>query len=92
MLSKALWFNRSIWLQHFRNIGWIAIVHLLLLLAIVPLPIMMAYTNGKNQLDYLRGLKNVFDISAPFQGMLVFTIPVLLGIFFVSLYARKTVG
>ncbi|KXG09356.1 DUF6449 domain-containing protein [Anoxybacillus rupiensis] len=81
MLSKALWFNRSIWLQHFRNIGWIAIVHLLLLLAIVPLPIMMAYTNGKNQLDYLRGLKNVFDISAPFQGMLVFTIPVLLGIF-----------
>ncbi|WP_198020562.1 ABC transporter permease [Anoxybacteroides tepidamans] len=79
MRSKTFLFSRSIWLQQIRNIGWIALAHLLLLLAVVPLPMIVVYTTkATNQLPTWR---NIYSISGPFQGMIAFTIPVLLAIF-----------
>lgn len=79
MPSKILSYNRSIFVQNLRNVGWIGIVHLLVLLAVIPLRIVMAYTNRK--WNYSPNWNNVFEISHVFQGMVVFTIPVLLAIF-----------
>ncbi len=82
MLSKTLWFNRGIFIQNLRNVGWIGIVHVLVLFAAIPLQLVMMYTKyTDDQWKYLPNWNNVFEISNVFQGMVVFTIPVLLAIF-----------
>ncbi|ANB61783.1 DUF6449 domain-containing protein [Anoxybacteroides amylolyticum] len=79
MPSKIFSYNRSLFVQNVRNIGWIGIVHLLLLFAAIPLRILMIYTNQKR--DYSPVFHNVFEFSNVFQGMIAFTVPVLLAIF-----------
>jgi len=78
MPSKIFSYNRSLVVQNVRNVGWIGIVHLLLLLAAVPLRMLMIYTN---KYDYSPVVRNVFELSSAFQGMIAFTVPVLLAIF-----------
>jgi ABC-2 type transport system permease protein len=79
MQLKISWFNQGIWMQNFRNTGWIGIVHLLALLFALPLQILMAYSNER--LEYVNHWNNVFSIASGLQMIIMFTIPVLLAIF-----------
>ncbi|RAK18394.1 ABC-2 type transport system permease protein [Anoxybacillus vitaminiphilus] len=80
MPSKTLSFNRGIFVQNMRNVGWIGLVHLLVLCFALPLQILMVYTNERRPY-YETYWKNVFSISQEFQVLIMFTIPVLLAIF-----------
>lgn len=79
MRSKIFSYNRSLVMQNVRNVGWIGIVHLLLLFAAIPLRMLMIYTSQKN--GYSPVIRNVFELSNAFQGLIAFTVPVLLAIF-----------
>lgn len=79
MLSKTLSFNRGITVQNLRHVGWIGLVHLLVLLAAVPLQLIMLYTRREQNDAPL--WNNLFEISGSFQAVVVFTFPVLLAIF-----------
>ncbi|OIJ11617.1 hypothetical protein BKP35_11800 [Anaerobacillus arseniciselenatis] len=82
MRLKTLLFNQGIFVQNVRSVGWIFIAYLLCLLFAVPLRILMV-TSSRD--DYLRMYEftgeTLFRFSSGFQMILMFTVPVLLGIF-----------
>ncbi|OEH86443.1 hypothetical protein BHU72_13575 [Desulfuribacillus stibiiarsenatis] len=83
MLSKTLSFNRGIFKQTFRNVGWVGIAYLIALLFSLPLHLLMAYSRDPKhwlQHHYITS-KSLFTISEPFQIMLFWTVPVILAIF-----------
>jgi ABC-2 type transport system permease protein len=77
MPSKILSFNRGLFVQNLRSVGWIGIVHFLLWFAAIPLQLLMAYSQQKDGGVFIEW-KNLYSISAEFQTMIVFTLPVLL--------------
>lgn len=77
MPSKILSFNRGLFVQNLRSIGWIGIVHFLLWFAAIPLQLLMAYSQKKDGGIYPQW-ESVYGISAAFQAMIAFTLPVLL--------------
>jgi len=48
MQSKTSSFNRGMWIQSMRNVGWIGALYTLILLFIVPLQIILRYTGEVN--------------------------------------------
>ena len=80
MPSKILSFNRGLFVQNLRSVGWIGIVHFLLWFAAIPLQLLMAYSQQKDGGIYPEW-ESLYSISAPFQSMIVFTLPVLLAAF-----------
>jgi ABC-2 type transport system permease protein len=80
MPSKTLSFNRGIFTQNVRSVGWVGLVHLLTLCFALPLQILMVYTSERRPY-YETYWKNVFSVSHEFQVLIMFTIPVLLAIF-----------
>jgi ABC-2 type transport system permease protein len=80
MPSKTLSFNRAIFTQNVRSVGWVGLVHLLVLCFALPLQILMVYTSERRPY-YETYWKNVFSVSHEFQVLIMFTIPVLLAIF-----------
>ena len=82
MRLKTLLFNSGIFVQNVRAVGWIFIAYLLCLLFAVPLRILMAASSRE---DYQRMYEftgeTLFRFSSGFQMILMFTVPVLLGIF-----------
>jgi ABC-2 type transport system permease protein len=79
MPSKILSFNRGLFVQNLRSVGWIGIVHFLLWFAAIPLQLLMAYSQQKDGAVFPEW-KSLYSISAPFQTMIVFTLPVLLAV------------
>ncbi|WP_349407667.1 DUF6449 domain-containing protein [Pseudalkalibacillus sp. SCS-8] len=81
MQSKTSWFNREIVIQSFRNVGWVSIVYLVGLLLILPLQLIMIWSNQQEYNHWYYTQKNVFTINFELQLILLFLIPVLLGMF-----------
>ncbi|MCF6137681.1 DUF6449 domain-containing protein [Pseudalkalibacillus berkeleyi] len=79
MQSKASWINKEMIVQSFRSVGWVSIIYLVGLLLIMPLQVLMIWSNEENQ--QYRYFKNVFSINFELQLLLMFAIPVLLGMF-----------
>jgi ABC-2 type transport system permease protein len=79
MPSKILSFNRGLLVQNLRSVGWIGIVHFLLWFAAIPLQLLMVYSQEKHGGTYPKW-ETLYSISAPFQAMIVFTLPVLLAV------------
>ncbi|OEF97442.1 DUF6449 domain-containing protein [Desulfuribacillus alkaliarsenatis] len=84
MLSKTLSFNRGIFVQAARSVGWIGVAYLILLLFAVPLQLIMVASRDQNYYLYQRyfvHLDTIFGVFQGFQLLLMFTVPVLLAIF-----------
>jgi ABC-2 type transport system permease protein len=77
MRSKILSFNRGLLVQNLRSVSWIGIVHFLLWFAAIPLQLLMAYSQQKDG-GFNPEWESLYNISASFQTMIVFTLPVLL--------------
>ncbi len=83
MQLKTLLFNRGIYTQNFRNVGWIGIAYLLCLLFALPLQVLMITSNDEElyNVHYLLSAESLFQFSNEFQIILMFTVPVILAIF-----------
>ncbi|WP_144645046.1 DUF6449 domain-containing protein [Priestia megaterium] len=82
MQSKTSSFNRGMWIQSMRNVGWIGALYTLILLFIVPLQIILRYTGEVNKDGmYTERLKTLFEVSGSLQYLFMFTVPVVLAIF-----------
>lgn len=79
MPSKTSSFNRGIWRQNVRNVGWIGLVYFLCLTFALPLQLLMMYSNKERMFNYEP--KGLFHIMGEFQILLVFILPVLLAVF-----------
>ncbi|MGO4887319.1 DUF6449 domain-containing protein [Anaerobacillus sp. MEB173] len=81
MQSKISLFNRGLFIQGLRNVGWISLLYFLCLLFALPLQLLMRYTNKERYYYYYTHLENLFDVFEGFQILLMFAVPVLLAIF-----------
>ncbi|MCT8137206.1 ABC transporter permease [Anaerobacillus sp. CMMVII] len=82
MQLKTYLFNRGIFTQSVRNVGWIGIAYVLCLWFALPLQILMISSNQKEyKLHYAFVSENLFRFSDPFQIFMIFIVPVLLAIF-----------
>ena len=83
MRLKTLLFNSGIFVQNVRAVGWIFIAYLLCLLFAVPLRILMMTSSSDDFYHRMYEFtgETLFRFSAGFQMILMFTVPVLLGIF-----------
>ncbi|MFV8827805.1 DUF6449 domain-containing protein [Alkalihalobacterium sp. APHAB7] len=82
MLSKTLSFNRGIFIQDLRSVGWVGIAYFICLLFALPLQLLMAYTrDGHEHPFFTRPITSLFEVSIEFQIFLMFLMPVLLSIF-----------
>ncbi|MFC3885887.1 DUF6449 domain-containing protein [Bacillus songklensis] len=81
MQSKTLLFNRGIWKQNVRNVGWIGLVYFLCLVFALPLQLLMISSNEERA--YYYNAKGLLDhqFMQEFQILLMFVLPVLLAIF-----------
>ncbi|NEW01789.1 multidrug ABC transporter permease [Bacillus megaterium] len=82
MQSKTSSFNRGMWIQSVRNVGWVGALYTLVLLFIVPLQIILRYTGEVNKDGmYTEKLKTLFEVAESLQFLFMFTVPVVLAIF-----------
>ncbi|MEI2378080.1 multidrug ABC transporter permease, partial [Priestia megaterium] len=82
MQSKTSLFNRGMWIQSVRNVGWVGALYTLVLLFIVPLQIILRYTGEVNKDGmYTEKLKTLFEVAESLQFLFMFTVPVVLAIF-----------
>jgi ABC-2 type transport system permease protein len=82
MQLKALLFNRGIYTQNLKNVGWLGIAYVLCLFFSIPLQvIMIASTHQKYDQHFLFNAVSLFEFLDGFQLILMFTVPVLLAIF-----------
>ncbi|MEH7488281.1 hypothetical protein [Priestia megaterium] len=82
MQSKTSSFNRGMWIQSMRNVGWIGALYTLVLLFILPLQIILRYTGEVNENGmYTEKLKTLFEVVGSLQFLFMFTVPVVLAIF-----------
>lgn len=79
MTLKTFLFNRGIFNQIVRNVGWVALIYFVGLLFALPIHIFMMAEN-KNWLMYHQ-TGRIFDIGSIIQFPLMFTLPILLAIF-----------
>ncbi|RXJ02007.1 multidrug ABC transporter permease [Anaerobacillus alkaliphilus] len=82
MQLKTLLFNRGIYIQNLKNVGWIGILYLLCLWFAVPLQILMissSYREYRQHYAFTSG--SLFSFMDGFQYLLMFTVPILLAIF-----------
>lgn len=82
MQLKTLLYNRGIFIQNARSVGWIGIAYLICLLFALPLQIWMIFSSNEDyQRHYLFTTETLFRFSEEFQLILMFTVPVLLAVF-----------
>lgn len=77
-------FNKGIFLQNIRNVGWISIIYFLALFFTVPLQLLMIATRDGHEeymIYFFTTTESLFLVLLQIQVMIMFTIPVLLGIF-----------
>ncbi|ADI26876.1 ABC transporter permease [Geobacillus sp. C56-T3] len=77
MSAKQLSANRAMWTQNVRQIGWIAIIHLLLWLAAIVLPIGLSYSQYDPKVGNVPQWKNVYYISNGFETLIAWLVPIL---------------
>jgi len=80
MRLKTLLFNKGIFIQNIRHVGWIGLGYFVCLLFAMPLQLLLAYTND-NQFRYHQIPDQLIGLSKDFQVILTFIFPVLLAIF-----------
>ncbi|OIJ18138.1 hypothetical protein BKP45_11115 [Anaerobacillus alkalidiazotrophicus] len=80
MPLKTLLFNRGVFIENTKNIGWIGIAYFLSLFFAVPLQILMIYTRDNYYRSYTLVADNLFRLSDGFQLILLSVIPVLLAL------------
>ena len=84
MPSKTLWFNRGLFVQSIRNVGWVSLAYLLCLLFLMPLQILMDLSMEDSYLSrYFNSAEalNLFNLGGELQVMLMAAFPVLLAVF-----------
>ncbi|KAF0995016.1 ABC transporter permease [Geobacillus sp. TFV-3] len=77
MSAKRLSANRAMWTQNLRQLGWIAIIHLLLWLAAIVLPIGLSYSQYDPKAGNVPQWKNVYYISNGFEALIAWLVPIL---------------
>lgn len=80
MPSKVSWFNIEIMKQIARSTGWISIVYFLGLLLILPIQLLMMYSEERLPQDYNEYL-TLFQVNFEFQLGLLVIVPVVLTVF-----------
>ncbi|MFC0561023.1 DUF6449 domain-containing protein [Halalkalibacter alkalisediminis] len=80
MRLKTLLFNKGIFIQNIRHVGWIGLGYLVCLLFAMPLQLLLAYTN-EDHYRYHQIPDQLIGLSKDFQVILTFVFPVLLAIF-----------
>ncbi|PLS03728.1 DUF6449 domain-containing protein [Neobacillus cucumis] len=79
MPSRMSWFNREVLLQIGRGTGWVSIVYFLGLLFILPIQLLMIYSDETK--SYYPAPNNLFLVNFTFQIGLMVIIPVILAVF-----------
>lgn len=79
MQSKASWIKRGMITQDLRSVGWIGIIYQITLLFALPLQLIMMHQNDRLPYRYTQ-TQSLFTILGGFQIVLMFTIPVILGV------------
>ncbi|WP_241475556.1 DUF6449 domain-containing protein [Priestia flexa] len=79
MPSKISSFNRGLFTQSFRSVGWIGLVYSFLLLFALPLQLLMKYTGNPEFKP--EKIKTLFELFDGLQLVFMFTVPVLLAVF-----------
>ncbi len=80
MPLKTFLFNRGIFTQIVRNVGWVSLIYLVGLLFTLPIHIFMMSENKDWLIHHQTG--RIFDIGSVIQFSLMFTLPILLAIFY----------
>ncbi|WP_227937080.1 DUF6449 domain-containing protein [Alkalihalobacillus deserti] len=80
MRLKTSLFNRGIFIQDIRNVGWVGLGYFLCLLFALPLQLLISYTNEDHYRHY-QIPKHLIELTSDFQVFLTFIFPVLLAIF-----------
>ncbi|GHH99529.1 DUF6449 domain-containing protein [Neobacillus kokaensis] len=81
MPSKMSWFNKEMIMQIVRSTGWISIVYFLGLLFILPIQLMMMYSEDRLP-DYYKGESyTLFQVNFELQLGLLVIVPVILAVF-----------
>ena len=78
MQSKTSWFNKELLIQSIRSVGWVGIVYFVGLFFVLPLQIIMIFTNEQ---AYIPRIESLFSFQFEIQLVFIFLIPVLLAIF-----------
>lgn len=83
MQSKTSWFNKEVFIQDFRNVGWVSLLFFVGLFFTVPVKILFVFSNKERYVNsyVFNEMKNVFLINWPLQVMLYFVVPILLAVF-----------
>ncbi|ARA96814.1 multidrug ABC transporter permease [Geobacillus thermodenitrificans] len=77
-MSRKRWSaNRAMWTQNIRQIGWIAILHLLLWLAAIVLPIALVYSQYDPKVGNMPQWDSVYHISNALEALIAWLVPVL---------------
>ncbi|PGV47835.1 DUF6449 domain-containing protein [Bacillus sp. AFS037270] len=79
MPSRMSWFNKEILLQIGRSTGWVSIVYFLGLLFILPIQLLMIYSDETK--SYYPEPNNLFLVNFTFQIGLIVIVPVILAVF-----------
>ncbi|MBM7650924.1 DUF6449 domain-containing protein [Neobacillus cucumis] len=79
MPSRTSWFNKEVLLQIGRSTGWVSIVYFLGLLFILPIQLLMIYSDKTK--SYYPEPNNLFLINFTFQIGLMVIVPVILAVF-----------
>ncbi|MCL6616267.1 MAG: multidrug ABC transporter permease, partial [Anoxybacillus ayderensis] len=79
MPLKTFLFNRGIFTQVARNVGWVSLIYFIGLLFALPIHIFMMSENKDWLMHHQTG--RIFDIGSVIQFSLMFTLPILLAIF-----------
>jgi ABC-2 type transport system permease protein len=80
MPSRMSLFNKEIILQIGRSAGWISIVYFLGLLFLLPIRMLMIYSDQNHVMNY-QHFKNLFKYNFEFQVGLIIIVPVMLAVF-----------
>ncbi|MEH7418456.1 DUF6449 domain-containing protein [Neobacillus drentensis] len=79
MLSRTSWFNKELLLQIGRSTGWVSIVYFLVLLFILPIQLLMIYSDETK--SYYPEPNNLFLVNFTFQIGIMVIVPVILAVF-----------
>lgn len=80
MPSKTSWFNKELFKQDFRNVGWVGVVYFVSLLGFIPLQLLMALDTTYTSMPNEHGLFSTM-FGYVFQMIAVFLMPLLMAVF-----------
>ncbi|MEH7332406.1 multidrug ABC transporter permease [Neobacillus drentensis] len=87
MPSKMSWFNREIMLQIGRSTGWVSVVYFLGLLFILPIQLLMIYSDETERV--YQDTDNLFRYNFEFQIGIIAVVPIILAVFLLRFLHAK---